>query len=93
MRDLKRRRGKAEDLLSGARARKGQRVVWSDSSEEEESGAQRGHAGEGGRGSTCSEGQLRARDVSGGSAGGKSVAVVAEAAERVTGLDGDQSCS
>ena len=87
--DLRRRRQAAGDILRGARARKGQRVVWSDSESDEPA---MGH-GAGAPSEGCVEARLRGgrpdNDASvRGSAGGESVAVAADAVERATGLDG-----
>jgi hypothetical protein len=87
--DIKRRRAATGDILRGARARKGQRVVWSDSDGDGlEPRHSAGALGEGGAEEYSRGGSLASDDLMKGSAGDKSVAVAADAAERATGLDG-----
>ena len=90
--DIKRRRAAAGDALRGARARKGQRVVWSDSDgDESESGRSAGALGKGGVDERLGGGSPTNDASMKGSAGDDSVAEAAEAAERSTGLDGERS--
>ena len=90
--DIKRRRAATGDILRGARARKGQRVVWSDSDGDElERGHNAGALGEGGVDERSQGGRPERCASMRGSTGDGSVAVAAEAVERVTGLDGELS--
>ena len=79
MRDLKRRRESRSDILWHVRTRKGSRVLWSESESEATSeGDEQRQGGEGGVRETEQRGSSVRGHRGEGSAGGKSVAAVAD---------------